>query len=169
MDDAASSTEAASIAYLNSGQDDRVYEFVDGQRILVSSKQHELDYAQLEVSISLMAVREAFVISSFHYWEKWARSLTNSNGRNDSFRVVKERIERLYPIHEKLDQLNHLTSLLKHGSGAFRHARLLARERPDLFLRPPGLYGGWSLSLSGSNVDEAFKIVKRSGPQHEGS
>ena len=167
MSEAARDAEAASISYLKSGQDDSVYEVEDGQSILVSSTQHELEYARLEVAFSLTAVREAFIISSFHYWEKWARSLTKLNGRKDTFNVVKRHLAKDYAVHDQLYELNHLTNLLKHGSGATYHALSLAKVRPDLFSRLPEGGDGWAVSLSDDTVQEALKIVSASGPNYD--
>ncbi|MFI8666904.1 hypothetical protein ACIGGE_10755 [Qipengyuania sp. NPDC077410] len=155
----------ASLAYLESGDDDSVYELIDGTPVLVSSTQHELDYTHMEVTLSMTAIREAFVISAFHYWEKWARSLTNLNDRRDHFWVLKNRLARDYTIHPSLGEINRLTNVLKHGSGAFEHARSLAKVRPDLFSRLPNLYGDWTVSVSEEHVRQVFEVISCSGPR----
>ena len=165
LQNAARDAEAASLDYTSSGNDDSVYEFEDGQPVLISSTQHELDYAQVEVAYSVRAIREAFIISSFHYWEKWARSMTTRNGRNDSFDVLKRKMAQACDIHKELSNLNHLTNLLKHGSGADYHAKQLARNREDLFDRLPDSPSGWALRISDQIVQEAFVIVSGSGPK----
>lgn len=166
LQNAARDAEAASLDYASSGNDDSVYEFEDGQPVLISSTQHELDYAQIEVAYSVRAIREAFVISSFHYWEKWARSITKLNDpTKHTYEVVKKCFAKSHAIHQQLDQINRLTNILKHGSGAFRHARSLAKDRRDLFSHLPGLYGNWTISLSDENVREALVIVSGSGPK----
>jgi len=165
LENAAREAKAASLDYASSGKDDSVYEFEDGHPVLISSTQHELDSARVEVAYSVRAIREAFVISSFHYWEKWARSITKQSGRNDTFDVLRRKMSINYEVHEQLCGLNHLTNLLKHGTGAAYHARQLATTRPDLFLRLPEGDDGWILKMTDETVQEAFAIISGSGPK----
>ncbi|GAM00031.1 hypothetical protein SP5_018_00610 [Sphingomonas parapaucimobilis NBRC 15100] len=70
-----------------------------------------------------------------------------------------------YPIDTRLDFLALLANLLKHGDGAFHHARVLAADRPALFRRLPGLFGNWALSVSDETVNEAFDTIRAAGPR----
>lgn len=155
----------AATTYLQSGSDDSEYEYDGEHRILVYSTQHALDQAALDITLSARVVREAFIISAFHYWESWSRSLTKLNGRNDNYTVLKKSMAAWYSIDVRLDLLAFLTNLLKHGDGAFHHARALAAVRPALFMRLPGLFGNWALSVSDETVHEAFDIIRSAGPR----
>lgn len=165
MEAAQQAALAAAERYRDSGEDDSVYEYEDGYSVLMSSTQHQLDHVAMETGLSREVVREAFITSAFHYWERWARTFTKKTGRFDHFEGLRTAMSEHHPIHDHLDALNHLNNLLKHGSGAFYHARKLAQVQPQMFRRLPGLYGDWSLRILESDVTGALDIVSASGPQ----
>jgi hypothetical protein len=150
--------------YADSGEDDSEY---DEDRILVRSTLHALDYATLEASAATSVVRQAFITSAFHYWERAARGWTKLYGRNDNFVALRDETALKYGISPDLEALNHLNNLLKHDSA--HHALKLAGLRADLFRQPP--YSAlpsrretWLLQISDALVEEVFDILKASGP-----
>lgn len=165
LDVATHAANRAAINYLKSGSDDSKYEYEGEHRVLVHSTQHALDYAAMDTTLSARVMREAFIISAFHYWESWSRSITKLNGRNDNYAALKRGMAAHYPIDTRLDFLALLANLLKHGDGAFHHARVLAADRPALFRRLPGLFGNWALSVSDETVNEAFDTIRAAGPR----
>lgn len=153
--------------YVNSGQDDSEY---DEDGILTHSTAFQLQHAQYDASYALRAVREAFITSTFHYWERWARAKTGLNGLNDNFDKLRQTVSEIYPVSNGLKMLNHLNNVLKHNSAY--HARQLANIRIDHFWRAPMSFvhnrqESWALGISGGHVDEAMEIVAQSGPTYE--
>lgn len=152
--------------YQASGEDDSVYEYEDGQSVLTSSTQHELDYAAMEAVQSSGIVREAFITSAFHYWERWARSRTglNKGGFADLEKAVQD---EGISTSENLINLNTLNNLLKHNNS--QRALDLVATSPDLFFTKP--YSTlrrdihWRLRITNDVVDDSFKIVEESGPR----
>ncbi|MDB5576425.1 MAG: hypothetical protein JWR80_1601 [Bradyrhizobium sp.] len=132
LDHALRSAVEAYDRYIDSGEDDSEY---DEDQILVRSTRQELDYATREASASLRVVREAFITSAFHYWERSARAWTKLYGRNDNFPALRDATAIKYGTSPHLEALNHLNNVLKHDSA--HHARALAMLRIDLFRQPP--------------------------------
>lgn len=166
MAEASDKAHQAHIAYVMSGEDDREYE--DG--ILVSSAEHELEYAQMEASIALRVVRESFITSVFHYWERSARGWTNLKSSGKRFSDLEEAVRAMYSVHPRLTHLNTLNNLLKHDNEDL--AKKLVVDWPSLFC--PLFHQSMTvvnpvhrLSISDTHVEEAFEIVASSGPQYE--
>ena len=161
-----SNADEAYWRYVDSGQDDSEY---DEDGCLTSSTAFELQHAGQEADYALRAVREAFITSTFHYWERWARSATGLNGQNDGFEKLRSAFSIKYPVSPHLRMLNHLNNVLKHNSDF--HAVKLAKLNTSFFSRlPMPLIGSqrlyWMLRLTDSHVDEVFEIVRTSGPQY---
>lgn len=166
MTEANERAKQAHMDYAMSGEDDSEYE--DGA--LVRSTLHELSYAELEASIAVRVVREAFIMSAFHYWERSARGWTGLHGKRQNFPDLRDAVSKQYTLHPRLEHLNTLNNLLKHNSQ--EKAEQLFIDWPEVF-RPPfqsatqkaGLIP--ILSISDYHVEEAFEAVSASGPQYE--
>lgn len=167
MAEACQKATDAHLDYVASGDDDREY---DEDGILVRSKEHELSYESMNAGIASSVVREAFITSAFHYWERSARGWTGLNGKHDVFPVLSKAAGKLYTLHPRLPVLNILNNLLKHNSSD--NAEKLAVEWPSVFrpLFPPMLPVDKPvrrLAIRDAHVEEAFAIVAASGPQYE--
>lgn len=149
--------------YLASGKDDSEYEYDDeGYSHLIHSTAFDLDYATMEVDLSAQAICEAFIITTYHYWEKCAKSWTGKDG-----------IESLtesspYRTDSKLPALNKLNNHLKHSSKLGRMVALHG-EWANLFQVEPHRVpetnkAHWILTVQTDHVREAFRIVRASGP-----
>lgn len=166
MEEAQAAAQKASAQYEDSGDDDSEY---DEDGTLTHSTRHTLNYSEMEATLAVTVVRESFVTSAFHYWERSARGWTKLHEPRDKWPQLSAASGKLYPLSPKLLYLNRLNNLLKHGGDD--KARLLARDRPDYFLVPfsssanadPPLM----LRITHGHVEEAFEIVKASGPIYE--
>nr|WP_064251295.1 hypothetical protein [Rhizobium leguminosarum]OAP88118.1 hypothetical protein A4U53_35575 [Rhizobium leguminosarum] len=163
---AVSEATLVSIQHLESDVDDREY---DEDGILLYSTAHSLAQAEMDAILAVTVVREAFITSAFHYWERSARAWTGLHGRRDHFGILSIESAKKYPLSPQLENLNLLNNLLKHNS--HRVDRTLLKSRPDYFgtlfpttnvNNPPEP----RLRLSHEHVEEAFDIVKASGPTH---
>ncbi|MBY5477120.1 hypothetical protein HFO84_07210 [Rhizobium leguminosarum] len=152
--------------HLESGVDDREY---DEDGILLFSTENSLAQAELDAILAVSVVREAFITSAFHYWERSARAWTGLHGFEHKFPDLRKETRRLYPVSPQLPYLNRLNNVLKHNS--HRVDRTLLKNRPDYFSslfpkrngnNPPEL----RLRISHEHVEEAFDIVSASGPAY---
>ncbi|MDW9735751.1 hypothetical protein GOC00_08455 [Sinorhizobium meliloti] len=162
---AVSEATQASLQYLESGADDREY---DEDGILVFSTASLLAQAELDAILAVTVVREAFITSAFHYWERSARTWTGLHGFEHKFADLRKETRRLYPVSPQLPNLNRLNNVLKHNS--HRVDRTLLKKRPDYFgTLFPGRNGNNPpeprLRIGHAHVEEAFDIVKASGPK----
>lgn len=153
--------------YEASGEDDSEY---DEDGILIHSTRHALDYDEMNATLAVTVVREAFITSAFHYWERSARGWTGLYNKKDTYPLLSEASAKVYAVSPKLGTLNTLNNLLKHSSRD--KAILLAKIRPDYFsplfpkqdnvshqsLRP---------RITHEHVEEAFEIVRASGPTYD--
>ncbi|WP_306624224.1 MULTISPECIES: hypothetical protein [Agrobacterium] len=154
--------------YMNDGVDDREY---DDDGILIASTEHSLAQAEMEAMLAVSVVREAFVTSAFHYWERSARTWTGLHGRYDGFKRLRDECAKRYSVSPQLDNLNLLNNLLKHNSGSVDADDALLAERPDYFFQlfpsptktSPARF---RLRLSHEHVEEVFDIVRASGPTY---
>ncbi|ANK92752.1 MULTISPECIES: hypothetical protein [Rhizobium] len=161
---AVSEATLACAQYLKSGADDREY---DEDGILIFSTANSLAHAELEAILAVSVVREAFITSAFHYWERSARVWTGLHGFEHKFPALKEGARRLYSVSPQLPNLNRLNNVLKHNSR--RVDQTLLKNRPDYFGSPPPRTNGSTLPevrlrLTHEHVEEAFDIVRASGP-----
>jgi 3-methyladenine DNA glycosylase AlkC len=148
--------------------DDSEYEYGDGHALLVHSTQHTLDYTAIESEYSRQIVREAFVASAFHYWEKWARSLTGLHDNAHTYAVISKKMAETYDKSSRLDGLNTLNNLLKHGKPSL--SLKLADQWPELFRSFPTTALSsksmtWQLNITHEIIEESFDVVRKSGPQ----
>jgi len=170
MKNALGDASRAYARYIEAGLDEREY---DEDGILIASTESSLAQAELEAIEAVSVVREAFVTSAFHYWERSARAWTGLHGRYDGFKRLHDECDKRYPVSSQLKNLNLLNNLLKHNSGGVDGNETLAAERPDYFA-PLFLSGKTAspqrlrLRLSHDHVEEAFDIVRASGPYVHG-
>jgi len=152
--------------YVQAGVDDTEY---DEDGVLLSSSAHTLAQAELDAILAVGVVREAFITSAFHYWERSARAWTNLHGFEHKFPALRYATQQQYAVSPQLPNLNRLNNVLKHNS---HHVdRTLLKNRPDYFgtlfpktnrNNPPQP----RLRLSHEHVEEAFEIVRASGPTY---
>ncbi|NKQ88698.1 hypothetical protein [Rhizobium ruizarguesonis] len=152
--------------YEQAGIDDAEY---DEDGILLGSTAHSLAQAEMDAILAVSVVREAFVTSAFHYWERSARAWTRLHGRRDHFGILSAESAKIYPISPQLDNLNRLNNLLKHNS--HRIDQTLVDTRPDYFAPLFPSANNTSpqrlrLRLLHEHVEEAFDIVRASGPTY---
>ncbi|MBY3568655.1 hypothetical protein [Rhizobium laguerreae] len=152
--------------YEQAGIDDAEY---DEDGILLYSTAHSLAQAEMDAILAVSVVREAFVTSAFHYWERSARGWTRLHGRRDHFGMLIAESAKIYPISPQLDNLNSLNNLLKHNS--HRINQTLVDARPDYFAPLFPSANNTSpqklrLRLLHEHVEEAFDIVRASGPTY---
>lgn len=150
--------------YYDSGEDDSEY---DEDGVLVSSTRYSLQFAELEAHLALSVVREAFVTSAFHYWERSARFWTGYRG--GSFRELTTAVMEKHSVHPELVTVNVLNNLLKHDNP--QRALDLAALRDDVFRTAPhsalpSRRQTWALAISDRHVEEVFDIVAASGPAY---
>jgi hypothetical protein len=147
--------------YIASGQDDREY---DEDRILTHSTEVSLEFASREAVLATQAVRQAFAMSIFHYWERSARAWTRWD--RPGFPSLKERMEgQGIRVDERLELLNNLNNLLKHDSA--RSGGKVFEDRPDLFMwrrRPTGRNWQASVVIANCDIEEFLDAIARSGP-----
>lgn len=164
MNEALSEAKLSYAQYDQAGVDDSEY---DEDGILLGSTAHSLAQAEMEAILAVNVVREAFVTSAFHYWERSARAWTGLHGRRDHFGILSAESAKKYPLSPQLDNLNRLNNLLKHNS--HRIDQTLVDARPDYFasLFPSANDASpkrLRLRLRHEHVEEAFDIVRASGP-----
>lgn len=152
--------------YVESGEDDREYEGEGDERYLVRSTAFELEQVASDIGRSGEALREAFVITAYHYWEKFAIGWTGGWGFPALSKLTP------HPCHAKLAALNKLSNHLKHDSD-FARMVALHEEWPEIFVVAPYVIektGGhhWIVGLRNDIVEESFEIVRASGPSGKG-
>ncbi|NKJ03744.1 hypothetical protein [Rhizobium sp. SG741] len=161
---AVSEATLACLQHLESGVDDREY---DEDGTLLFSTSYSLAQAEMDVILAVAVVREAFITSAFHYWERSARAWTGLHEFEHKFPDLRRETRRLHPVSPQLPNLNRLNNVLKHNSR--RVDRTLLKNRPDYFgtlfpkrnaNNPPEP----RLRISHEHVEEAFDIVRGSGP-----
>jgi hypothetical protein len=149
-------------AYLQSGREDRVYAD-DG--VFIGSMSTELQFAAIEAKFAAEVVRETFVTSTFHFWERSARLWTGDHKAR--FPELEAKVRALgYPIHPELNLLNTLNNLLKHNNP--KHGRDVFNVRAGMFHNGREPIGGdWQSGLRLTNEDvEGFIVaVSASAPQ----
>ena len=154
------SAQEACDRYVASGQDDREY---DKDGILIQSTEASLQFDSMEAVLATGAVRQAFVTSTFHFWERSARAWTRCEGNFPALRKCVE--AQGIPVDERLRLLNTLNNLLKHDSET--HGEQVFKIRPDLFMwrrRPTGRNWQSSIALTNKDVEEFLDAIARSGP-----
>lgn len=125
----------------------------------------DLSHSEWLADNAKTVIREAFIISALHYWERRMRVWTNCNSQG--FDKLYRQFRKMgYPNDHRLKVVNTLCNLLKHDN--FEHACKLGREWSDLFVELPNGSGDkveWVLAIKDRHVEEVFDIVARSAPQ----
>lgn len=167
MIEASDRAHATHLEYVASGDDDREY---DDDGILVRGTEHDLGYESMNAGLALSVIREAFITSAFHYWERSARAWTGLAHTRYRFQHLEAAVQEKYGVHPRLTHLNTLNNLLKHDNAEL--AEKLVIDWPSLF-RPP-LASLFPVdkpvrrrAISDDHVETAFVIVSASGPQYE--
>jgi hypothetical protein len=161
MEQAADQARAEEYRYLSGGENDDEY---DEDGALIRSTRTGLQHEALQAAIALNVVREAFITSAFHYWERSARAWTGSDERTFARlrdRVIAEGIE----VSDELELLNALNNLLKHDNPA--RGREVFDKRKDLFRFSRAPSGSWqsALVIANADVEHFIEVVSASGPR----
>ena len=97
-------------------------------------------------------IREAFVLSAFHHWERWMRRRTGEQG---SFTTLSKAAQDIGYTHPRPGILNSLCNLLKHDN--VDHAEALASQWSELFGElPHGVPGQreWKLAIQDHHIEQ---------------
>ncbi|XKM38214.1 hypothetical protein A4U53_003830 (plasmid) [Rhizobium ruizarguesonis] len=163
---AVSEATLVSIQHLESDVDDREY---DEDGILLYSTAHSLAQAEMDAILAVTVVRRGVHHERLPLLGAIRQSMDGTSRQARSLRDIEYRERQKYPLSPQLENLNLLNNLLKHNS--HRVDRTLLKSRPDYFgtlfpttnvNNPPEP----RLRLSHEHVEEAFDIVKASGPTH---
>ncbi len=148
------------------GVDGEVY---DEQGTLVGSIGFIRAEAERDASLQASLVREAFITTTYHYWERSAKVWSRIHG-STNFPTLSASSAKRYPISPQLENLNRLNNLLKHDTSGIDQ-RLL-HDRPDYFRdglftpKPGNTVSNPRLRLRHEHVEEAFEIIRASGPTY---
>jgi hypothetical protein len=164
MRDAINEATRALLEYEYGGPEDEIY---DDDGILLWSASSSLSQDEMAALEAADVVREAFVTSAFHYWERSARKWTGLHGKHDFFPQLLAQSDKEYPVSPELTNLNMLNNMLKHNSGPINPD--LVAARPDYFVPIVPSSQGTSpsrsrLRLTHDHVEEAFETIRASGP-----
>ncbi|WP_034859488.1 hypothetical protein [Sinorhizobium sojae] len=171
----------ASAAILEKAHADATQAYADYDAIGIDGDVHDADgtligsigltraQAEMDAFLQVSLVREAFVTTTFHYWERSAKVWTGIHGFTN-FRVLSARSAMQYPLSPQLETLNRLNNLLKHDTA--RVDPQLVNDRPDYFCsllppKPGSTLRKPKLQLQHEHVEEAFEIVRASGPTYQ--
>lgn len=121
-----------------------------------------LEYELKEIAVAVQALRQAFVLSLYHSWE---RSLIEWMGNKDTTADKKYewlKSNRLKCDEKVLEDLRELLRLIKHDKG-----ENIAKRRADLF--PSGVIDVDAMHIETKHMDEFFSSVSASGyPRYGG-
>lgn len=139
------------------GDDGAVYEEEDGPvRAFLYDTAMLLDSEHTDATLSARAIREAFVISIFHLWEKSARSWVKCHEQGFE-RLTKALRKGGIPLHQKMATVNDLSNFLKHDNKSDeKRIRRCLRD----YIRGPQLY----VVLSDSHLGDIISYVRYSCP-----
>jgi hypothetical protein len=122
-----------------------------------------LDMQRETAEEALMALRSAYVIVLYHYWEREIQTYTESGTSADYEKLKKRVLDKGILIDARLDAARDLANALKHNKGT-----KLQASWPDV-LTPRARTGQprkWyeAVRLADEQVAEVFEIIARSGP-----
>lgn len=134
----------------------------DDDGSILWSRNDALDIAEFNAYLAINTLRESFVVTLFHFWEKSAREWTGSDERD--YRKIKRLVRKLgYHVHPELNVLNKLTNYLKHSN-----PKLLDELHPlaKYLFRSEGIPKGkrGPLQITSTHLNRFFDIVTLSGP-----
>lgn len=139
----------------------------DEEGHLLYTKEQALEL-QIETSDeALSALRKAFVIAAYHYWERATRLAVGGNDKAKHNELVVLAVAKGIAIHPDLGAVRDLVNLLKHDN-AKRGAALQQSWGSVLspsFLSRPGRTDWYAaVFLTEDDVAKAFDVVANSGP-----
>ena len=118
-----------------------------------------------EEDMALDLIRQAFLITAFHYWERHVKAWTGKEYK-ESESLNELKTHGLAPEETRLHELRLIVNALKHSGGG--SAKELYALRPDLF--DPTTIKNWGeptyegLRLADSDFERYFEAVRISGP-----
>lgn len=122
-----------------------------------------LDMQRETAEEALMALRRAYAIVLYHYWEREIQTYTESRTSADHEKLKKRATDKGILIDARLGAVRDLANALKHNKGAKLQASwpgvLTPRARTG---QPRNWYE--AVQLADEHVAEVFEIIARSGP-----
>ena len=130
-----------------------------------------------EAEVALRLIREAFVISLFHFWERQAKAWTHSGSNYHHDDVIKMLTQQGFtPEADQLRLLQLVANVAKHSAG--RSAQELYEVRENLFRDPRRVLAPQirlsddapyepnydDLLVPGALLQAFFDAVRKSGP-----
>lgn len=120
---------------------------------------------------TLIVLRKAYAITTYHHWERSALQWTGSKNSVKHDNLVKLVLKMGYPVDNELAKVRYLANLLKHGND--RWGVKLMQNWPELFPAgvSPCVGGSWPVSwhdcvaLSDASILQILTIVRASGPK----
>lgn len=147
-----------------SGERGWIGEMEDGHVLWDQDQVHEM-----EIKLKLegqSALRKAFALSTYHHWERGARTWTGNHDR-DHEKLVNAVKAMGIEVSPRLVAVKDLANLLKHNNDK-RGADLL-KSWPELLrnvTRRAENRSDWygAVRLTDNHLNEAFNIIAASGP-----
>ncbi|WP_419316817.1 hypothetical protein ACN2C7_10180 [Caulobacter sp. ErkDOM-E] len=121
---------------------------------------------QFEAEQCLKLVREAFLLTVYHYWEKEACGLLGISHYKQSEVFEAARVDKRFDVDEAgLNKARQIANCIKHDVG-----KALFKAHPELFdmeHKDPEDKSNWqrALALTDEYLDGAIKVVRSSGPR----
>ena len=140
----------------------------DEDGVRVWTQDQVLDFDLLNAREAAMALRKAYALQLYHFWERSAQVWTSSKANTGHGELVEKTLAAGYPIDPRLEAVKHLANTLKHGNP--KHGKMLLKAWPAVvpipFPHDPDLVGDWyeAVVISEADVEEIARIVMASGP-----
>ncbi|HEX7852718.1 MAG TPA: hypothetical protein VF503_03395 [Sphingobium sp.] len=109
-----------------------------------------------DASSAARAIREAFVISLFHLWERSARSWVKCEEQSYA-KLAKALRAAGLPIHQKMATLNDLSNFLKHANKSKRDE---TRRKLREYITGPLLV----VNISDEKIEKIIGYIRASSP-----
>lgn len=116
---------------------------------------------------ALLALRKAFVIALYHYWERAIRVTVGGDDRADHAKLVTLAAAKGIVVRPELDAIRDLANLLKHDNARWGNALLQSWSglfAPGFQPRPGRTDWYDSVRITDDDVVRAFEAVVASGP-----
>lgn len=139
----------------------------DEEGHLLYTKEQALQLQIETCDEALSALRKAFVISAYHYWERAIRLEVGGNDKAKHDELVVLAVAKGIAIHPDLGAVRDLVNLLKHDNakrGAALQKSWGSVLSPGLLSRPGRTDWYAAVFLTEEDVAKAFDVVANSGP-----
>lgn len=138
----------------------------DGFRVWTQDQVLEFDLTSAEEAA--MALRKAYALQLYHFWERSAHAWTLSKPNTSHTELVEKTIAAGYPVNDRLNAVKHLANTLKHGNP--KHGKMLYETWNAVVALPPpsnpSMVGDWYsvIKLTDADLRDIGRIVATSGP-----